>query len=137
MLFHLEFVGFFHLFDEGVEVFAGDFLDFFALAADEGVVAVVGAVIFYLAADVTFHAVHFVNEVEFFHDLNDAVDGNGIEVDFVLLERDLSNFVGRKRAAGDCENFDHGHAWTGNFIAGVAERFFGKFCIAQHGIVAF
>ncbi len=135
MFFHFELVEFFHGFDEEVEVFAGDFLDFFALAADEGVVA--AFFFFYFAADVAFDAVDFVDEMDFFQDLNDAVDGDGIEVDFVLLKGDFGDLVGREGATGFCEHFDHGHAWTGDFVAGVAERCFGKFCIGHHWVALY
>lgn len=93
MFFNFEAVKFFHRFNESVEVFAGDFLDFFALTTDEGVVTVVDAVIFYFATNVAFNAVHFVNEVEVFEDLDDAIDGDRVEIDLVLLEGNFSDFV--------------------------------------------
>lgn len=93
MLFDLEAVEFFHRFYEGVEVFAGDFLDLFALTADEGVVTIVCDVVFYFATNVAFNAVHFVNEVKIFEDLDNTVHRDRIEVDFVFLEGDFCNFV--------------------------------------------
>ena len=93
MFFDLEAVEFFHRFYEGVEVFAGDFLDFFALAADEGVMAVVNAVVFDFATNVAFHTMDFVDEVEVFENLNNAIDRDGIEIDFVFLERDFGDLV--------------------------------------------
>lgn len=92
MLFDFETVGLFHLFDEGVEIFAGDFFDFFALTTDERVVAL-GVTFFHFAANVAFDAVDFVDEVEFFEDLNNAVNGDGVEIDFVLLEGVFGDFV--------------------------------------------
>ncbi len=89
MLLDFEFELFFNLFDEGVEVFAGDFLDFFALSTDERVVA--AFFFFDLAADVAFYAVDFVDEVEFLENLNNAVDGDGVEINLVLLESNFGN----------------------------------------------
>lgn len=96
MFLHLESVKFFHRLDEGVEIFTGDLLNFLTLTADERVVAVIDLTLLHLAADVTLDAMHFVDEVELFEDLNNAIDGNGVEIDFVFLESDLGDLVWRK-----------------------------------------
>lgn len=93
MFFDFEAVEFFHRFYECVEIFAGDFFDFFTLLADEGVMAVVDAVFIYFATNVTFDAVNFVNEVELIEHLNNTIDRNSIEINFVLLEGDFGDFV--------------------------------------------
>lgn len=97
MLLDSEFVLALRLFDEGVEIFAGNFLDFFTLAADERVVTVFVIFFLHLATNVALYAVNLVNELELLHDLNDAVHGNGVEIDFVLLEGNFTDLVWRKR----------------------------------------
>lgn len=135
MFLDFEFKLFLDLLDEGGEIFTGDFLDFFALAADEGVVA--AFFFFYFAADVAFDAVDFVNQMDFFQNLNNAVDGDGVEVDFVLLEGDFGDLVWREGATAFCEHFDHGHARAGNFVSGVTKRCLGKFCIGHHWVALY
>lgn len=128
MLLYLELELALDLFDKGVEVFAGDFLDFFALATDEGVVAIV-EIFFHLAANEAFDAVDFVDEMEMFEYLNDPVDRDGVEVDFVLLERDFGDLVGRKRATRVGDHFNHGHARAGDFVTFLFECVDGEFSV--------
>lgn len=67
-------------------------MDFFAFATDKRVMAVV-EIFFHFAADETFDSMYFVNEMELLHHLNNAINGNGVEVDFVLLERNFGDLV--------------------------------------------
>lgn len=91
----------------------------------------------HFAADVAFDAVHFVRKIELFEDLYDAIDGNGVDIYVKFLEGEFGDFVRGKRIFVLVENFQHGTARGGHFVALVLENLFGELNVGRHVAVLY
>lgn len=77
-----------------------------------------GVLFFHFTSRVSFDAMHFVGEMERFENLDNSIDSDRVEIDFVFLPGDFRDLVWREGVRGVCEDFEHRHTRTRYLISG-------------------